>query len=251
MDTEGQAGPSLTPGRLGEILAALGGRIEDTDQVVELLQKAVDLAHDIIPGADSCGVTIDFDGSTYTATYTDLLTLTVDRHQYDAGAGPCLQASRTGESVVVDCTDRDDRWPDFTDAARAEGILSVLASPIRTLDGVIGSFNLYGLRDHAFDDIDTDVLEGITTTVGRAIGEHTRYSDAASAVRALREAMEQRAPIEQARGIMMAMDGVDAEAAFAALSDEAQRRGLRVRDVAAEFVQRTSTGRNDPDDRSE
>ena len=68
MDTEGQAGPSLTPGRLGEILAALGGRIEDTDQVVELLQKAVDLAHDIIPGADSCCVTIDFDGSTYTAT---------------------------------------------------------------------------------------------------------------------------------------------------------------------------------------
>ncbi|MBY6367279.1 GAF and ANTAR domain-containing protein [Rhodococcoides corynebacterioides] len=240
MDTEGQARSSLTPARLGEILGALGSRIEDTDQVVELLQRAVDLAHDIIPGADSCGVTIDFDGATYTATYTDELTLTVDRHQYEAGEGPCLHASRTGESVVVNCTEQDERWPEFTDAARAEGVLSVLASPIRTLDGVIGSFNLYGLAERAFDDLDTDVLEGITTTVGRAIGEHARYSDATSAVRGLREAMEQRAPIEQARGIMMAMDGVDAEAAFATLTAEAQRRGMRVRDVAAEFVRSTS-----------
>ncbi len=244
MDTEGRAEGGLTPERLGEIVGSLGRRIEDTDELGELLQRSVDLAHDVIRGADSCGVTIDYDGTTYTAVYTDSTTLAVDEMQYETGEGPCLEASRTDTTIVVDCDSTEQRWPEFAAAARTEGVHSFLASPIRTLDGVIGSFNLYGSSADAFDDMDADILDSLTTTVGRAIGEHARYTDATTTVSGLRDAMARRAPIEQAKGILMAMRGLDADAAFDVLSREAQRRNVRVGEVAADFV-RDAT-RTDP-----
>ncbi|MGB7362840.1 MAG: GAF and ANTAR domain-containing protein [Rhodococcus sp. (in: high G+C Gram-positive bacteria)] len=240
MDTEGRSEGGLTPARLRDVVETLGRRIEDTDQLAELLQRSVDLAHDLIAGAESCGVTIDYNGATYTACYTDATTLAVDKIQYETGEGPCLEASRTGKTIVVDCDSTEQHWPDFAEAARTEGVHSFLASPIRTLDGNIGSFNLYGSSRDAFDGMDADVLDSLTTTVGRAIGEHARFVDANSAVSALRESMAHRAPIEQAKGILMAMRGIDADAAFASLSSEAQRRNIRVRDVASEFVKLTT-----------
>ena len=244
MDSDGRAEGGLTPARLGEIVGSLGRRLEDSDQLGELLQRSVDVAHDVIGGADSCGVTIDYAGATYTACYTDSTTLAVDEAQYETGEGPCLEASRTGQTIVVDLNSTEQRWPAFAEAARAEGVRSFLASPIRTLDGIIGSFNLYGSASDAFDGMDADILDTLTTAVGRAVGEHARYSDAESTVRDLRSAMAQRAPIEQAKGILMAMRGIDADSAFAVLSDDAQRRNMRVRDVAREFVE-SATKRTD------
>lgn len=52
----------------------------------------------------------------------------------------------------------------------------------------------------------------------------------------LRTALESRAVIEQAKGVLMAKLGCDAEAAFAHLRRQSQYQNRRLREVAAELV---------------
>lgn len=54
-------------------------------------------------------------------------------------------------------------------------------------------------------------------------------------------ALRQRAPIEQAKGMLMAIHRITADAAFARLIGLSQRSNRKLRDVAQEFVDQTST----------
>lgn len=227
----------LTASTVRDLLVALGGTVGDEDELVVLLQRAVEIAHDAIEGADSIGVTIDLGGRTYTAVHTDAVTLRVDVDQYEAGDGPCLHAARTGETVLVDAETSAERWPEFAAAARAEGIRSFLAAPLFSADARWGSFNLYGREPSAFDGLDADVMEVITTTVSRAIGDFARFKSARDVADALRRALETRAPIEQAKGMLMAIHRIDADTAFHMLRKQSQTTNTRLREVAAAIVE--------------
>lgn len=230
----------LSPTALASLLLSLGESITDEDDLADLLQRVAEVAHDVIEGADSAGVTVDFGGRTYTAAYTDDRTLRVDHEQYSAGEGPCLHASRSRESVLVDLDEATDRWPEFTESARAEGIRSFLAAPLFIADRALGSLNLYGRTPAAFDSVDADVLELLTGAVSRAIGEFARFKSARDAADALQRALETRAPIEQAKGMLMALHRVDAGRAFQLLRQQSQTTNTRLRDVAIDLVDRLS-----------
>lgn len=228
----------LSPTTLASLLMSLGESISDEDDLVDLLQRVTEVAHDVVAGADCTGVTVDFGGRVYTAAYTDGRTLRVDHEQYAAGEGPCLHASRTGETVLVDLDEATDRWPAFTESARAEGIRSFLAAPLFAADQTLGALNLYGRGPAAFDRVDADVLELLTGTVSRAIGEFARFKSARDAADALQRALETRAPIEQAKGMLMALHRIDANQAFQLLRRQSQTTNTRLRDVAIDLVER-------------
>lgn len=236
------AANQLTPSSMGKMLVSAGRTINDEDDLLTLLQRVVEIAHDAIDGADSVGVTIDVAGRTYTAVHTDQRTLRVDSEQYDAGEGPCLQAARTGKIVLVDDGDAMDHWPRFAAAAREEGIRSFLAAPLFTPELSLGSFNLYGRSHAAFDSLDADVLELLTTTVSRTIGDFARFVAERDVAASIQRALETRAPIEQAKGMLMALHGIDADQAFNMLRRESQSKNIRLHAVAADFVQRLSQG---------
>ena len=231
----------LTPAKLGQLLVSVGRTVSDEDDLLTLLQRVVEIAHDAIDGADSTSLTIDLGGRTYTAVHTDERTLRVDSAQYDAEDGPCLEASRTGTVVLVNADDPEDRWPWFTAAAREEEILSFLAAPLITGEQSLGSFNLYGRARTAFDTLDAEVLELLTTTVSRTLGDFARFKSARDVADSIQRALQTRAPIEQAKGILMALHGVDADEAFDLLRRESQNTNTRLHTVATELVTRLST----------
>jgi GAF domain-containing protein len=231
---------ALTPARIATLLAAVGGSVVDDDHLVVVLERSVEIARQAIAGASSCGVTVVLGGSTYTAVHTDQRTLAVDTHQYDVGDGPCLEAARTGRIVRVDVDDAEQAWPEFARLARADGIRSFLAAPLRTDTLEFGSFNLYGTAPRAFDDLDEAVLDALTTITARALGDYARVRSEEEVSNGLRDAMAHRAPIEQAKGMLMAMHGIDADAAFAMLSTQSQKENRKVRDIAREFVSEVS-----------
>lgn len=231
-----------TASAIGKMLLSAGRSVTDEDDLVALLQRVVEIAHQAVDGADSVGVTIDLGGQIYTAVHTDQRTLRVDTEQYDAGDGPCLHASRTGEIVLVDALEAMDRWPRFADAAREEGVRSFLAAPLFTPELTLGSFNLYGRAFKAFDSIDAEILELLTTTVSRTIGDFARYKSARDVAESIRRALQTRAPIEQAKGMLMAIHGIDADSAFDRLRQESQDRNVRLSVVATDFVERLSQG---------
>ena len=235
----------LTPAKLGQLLVSVGRTVSDEDDLLTLLQRVVEIAHDAIDGADSTSLTIDLGGRTYTAVHTDDRTLRVDSEQYDAGDGPCLEASRTGTVVLVNADDTEDRWPRFTAAAREEEILSFLAAPLITGEQSLGSFNLYGRARSAFDTLDADILELLTTTVSRTLWDFARFKSARDVADSIQRALQTRAPIEQAKGILMALHGVDADEAFDLLRRESQATNTRLHTVATELVTRLSTPATD------
>lgn len=235
----------LTPAKLGQLLVSVGRTVSDEDDLLTLLQRVVGIAHDAIDGADSTSLTIDLGGRTYTAVHTDDRTLRVDNEQYDAGDGPCLEASRTGTVVLVNADDPEDRWPRFTAAAREEEILSFLAAPLITGEQSLGSFNLYGRARSAFDTLDAEILELLTTTVSRTLGDFARFKSARDVADSIQRALQTRAPIEQAKGILMALHGVDADEAFDLLRRESQATNTRLHTVATELVTRLSTPATD------
>ena len=225
---------------LAKLLVNAGRSIHDEDDLLALLQRVVEIAHLAIAGADSVGVTIDLAGRTYTAVHTDQRTLRVDTEQYDADDGPCLHAARTGSVVILDAEDAMGRWPRFSAAARAEGIRSFLAAPLGTDEMTLGSFNLYGKSVKAFASLDAEILELLTTTVSRSIADFARYKSAHDVADSIQRALQTRAPIEQAKGMLMALHGVDADRAFDMLRQESQDKNVRLNVVAADFVERLS-----------
>lgn len=234
------AATTLTASELGRMLLNVGRTVTDEDDLLQLLQQFVEIAHQAIEGADSSGVTIDMGGRTYTAVHTDDRTLEVDLKQYNAGEGPCLHAARTGTVVRTDADSAQEAWPEFAAAARAEGILSFLAAPLFANEQAIGSFNLYGRTSAAFDRIDADILDLLTTAVSRAIADFARFQSATRVAETISHALETRAPIEQAKGMLMALHQVDADTAFDMLRRESQAKNVKLHTVAAELVQRLS-----------
>jgi transcriptional regulator with GAF, ATPase, and Fis domain len=227
---------------IAKLLVGAGRTVSDEDDLLALLQRVVEIAHLAIAGADSVGVTIDLGGRTYTAVHTDQRTLRVDSEQYDAGDGPCLYASRTGQVTLVDAEDAMGRWPRFAAAARQEGIRSFLAAPLATAELPLGSFNLYGRSVKAFDSLDAEILELLTTTVSRTVGDFARFTSARDVADSIQRALQSRAPIEQAKGMLMALHGVDADRAFDMLRQESQDKNVKLIEVAADFVARLSQG---------
>jgi transcriptional regulator with GAF, ATPase, and Fis domain len=246
----GAAHDELSPTMLGKMLVTAGRSIADEDDLLTLLQRVAGIAQEVIDGADSAGVTIDFGGRTYTAVHTDQRTLQVDDDQYDAGDGPCLHAARTGTTVLVDATAAVDRWPRFAAAAAAEGIYSFLAAPLHAAGQPLGSFNLYGRTRSAFDTLDGEILDLLTATVSRTIGDFARFRSASDVAESIERALATRGPIDQAKGMLMAIHGIDADQAFDRLRTQSQNTNTPLYAVATALIARVNTSPSAPGRRS-
>jgi AmiR/NasT family two-component response regulator len=77
-------------------------------------------------------------------------------------------------------------------------------------------------------------------------GQAPTYAQLAAQVAHLRAALRSRPVIEQAKGILIARTGCDPERAFQLLVTQSQYENRKLRDVAAELVQRTVRRPTDP-----
>ncbi|MGF0308935.1 GAF and ANTAR domain-containing protein [Rhodococcus sp. IEGM1428] len=224
------------PEQSSDLLTALGATITDDADLTVASRPLVSLAADAIDGASSCGVTVAVAERTFTAVHSDVRTLIVDSDQYQAGDGPCLHAARTGEVVRVDVIASDRRWPDFAASARQENIYSFLAAPLYSSHTRFGSLILYGERPSAFDDRDVAIATALTDALAHALGDYERFDDMRTENTGLRTAMSHRAPIEQAKGMLMAIHRTDVDAAFDMLTELLQSRDVKIRDLAVHLV---------------
>jgi GAF domain-containing protein len=204
--------------------------------VEETLQRIADLAARVVDDCDAAGVTLHVDGRYVTAAYTDERTLAVDRGQYDRGHGPCLQSMRDKAVVQFDIEDASERWPDFVTDARANGVRSFLAAPLMLKGEAIGALNLYSSKPRGFTALDDVLVALFTGQAAVAVANAKTYADAVTLTDQLREAISSRAVIEQAKGVLMARHGVDADTAFGMLREMSQHRNVKLRLIAEQIV---------------
>jgi GAF domain-containing protein len=230
---------------LDEVKAAmldLTRALEADPGSVEVLDAVCAEAVRVVPGADMASITaIRADGAR-TAAYTNEWALQVDKAQYEAGDGPCLQAAATGETVRVSTDTASELWPDFAASAKRFRVRSYLAAPLRVDEHLTGAINLFGFGDHGFQEIDSKLLELYTTVVTFGLRTTRRYHETRALADHLETAMRSRAVIEQAKGILMAIHKITDEQAMDQLIARSQKVNVKLRQVAADFVRTMTTG---------
>jgi GAF domain-containing protein len=226
----------LSDTHLTESLAALSRFFVGDGTLEETLQRVADLTVDAIDPADFAGVTMMVEGHHRTGVYTDELSPAIDETQYETGSGPCVEAFATGETKVITSTIEDGRWPEFRHAAAEHGILSTLSLPMIANKAPVGAMNLYSRREHGFSETDDKVGSVFATQAAMVLANAQAYWDSRELSVRLGDAMAARSVIEQAKGMIMAMQGCDEDEAFHMLVAASQRENVKLRDVAQRIV---------------
>ncbi|SMD25971.1 GAF and ANTAR domain-containing protein [Kibdelosporangium aridum] len=236
LDPTGEMLDELTSA-MANLTAAL-----DTDaSSSEILDAVCAEAVRAIPGADMASITAIHNGHASTAAYADPRAQQLDRAQYETGDGPCLQAAATGEIIRLSVGTAGEMWPDFVAVAKRLEVGSYVAAPLHVDDKLTGAINLFGFGDHGFAETDGQLLGLYTTVVTFALRTTRRYHNVRNLAAHLEIAMQSRAVIEQAKGILMAVHKISEEEAMARLIDQSQRTNVKLRIVAADFVHKITS----------
>lgn len=157
--------------------------------------------------------------------------------------GPCLDAYRSGRPVTaVDLDSEADRWPEFAAAAKIVGFRSVHALPMRLHDTVLGALGLFGAEAGPLDDEDLDLAQALAHVASVAIVNEKSASDLTTVNAQLQHALDSRVVLEQAKGVIAHVGGLEMEDAFGVLRRYARDHGLRLADVASSVVRRELSG---------
>ncbi|WP_367127085.1 ANTAR domain-containing response regulator [Saccharothrix sp. HUAS TT1] len=228
--------PAVLLDEASEALQELTSVLADGQSLRDALQQLAESASRVIPDAEHVSVTvIGPDGAT-TAVATDEKVLAVDADQYAAGNGPCLEASRAQRPVRAGVAEGRARWPEFARAAERAGVCAYLSAPILLEDAVLGSLNMYSSDERAFDPFDEALVRLFVTAASTAITGFRRYERSRLLIEHLQHALESRAEIDQAKGVLMAAHGVDADEAFGRLVVESQQHNTKLREVARNLL---------------
>jgi GAF domain-containing protein len=207
-----------------------------------VLTRVAELARRMLPGADEVSITLVRDGRPYTAAYTGDIALRLDERQYERGSGPCLQAAADKATVSVPDTATDHRWDGWAVRAAAAGMGSVLSVGLPIVESVSGAVNIYGRPPKAFDDDTVLLAQQFAGYATVALANAHLHDSTANLAHHMQAAMESRAVIEQAKGIIMGERRCGADEAFAILTKISQDSNLKLRDVAAALVARVGSG---------
>jgi transcriptional regulator with GAF, ATPase, and Fis domain len=195
----------------------------------------------VVAGADEVSVTL-LEQVPRTAAYTGELALRADEIQYAGDEGPCLEAARTGVAVLVTDLGEDDRWSSYLPGARELGVAGSLSVPLEVGEKVVGALNIYATSRAAFDDDAIATAYDVAQYAGIVATARDEWSRATALAEQMRQAMESRAVIEQAKGILMAERRCSAEDAFKALVRASQDSHRKLHEVASLLVERTLSG---------
>ena len=226
-----------------EAFAQLGRiKLVDTD-LQAVLQTVADLAKRTIPGTSDVSVTLVRNRTANTAAFTGDLALQLDESQYEAGYGPCLDASAAAATVSVADMAAETRWPRWTKLAMDQGVGSSLSIGLPVHEVVTGAINLYASEADAFDEDAVVLARTFAGYAAVALANAHLYDATATLAQQLQAAMDNRAVIEQAKGIIMGDRHCRADEAFAILAKLSQDTNRRLRDIAAMLVQQASERR--------
>jgi transcriptional regulator with GAF, ATPase, and Fis domain len=208
----------------------------------ELICQVAEFAADAIPSVDGAGVSLMDRGRDIpilqTASATAVFVREIDSFQYnELHEGPCITCMRTRRATVSGSLGADRRWPRFGGRVARMGVHSALSLPLMVGERVIGAINCYAHSHDAFGE--HAVLLGTQFADPAAVSIYNAelLAEARGRVEKLQEALDSRAVIDQAVGIIRSRSGLSTEAAFARLVQMSQNGNVKLRVVATRLVE--------------
>jgi GAF domain-containing protein len=213
------------------------GRIKLSENDLDaVLHKVAELAKRTIPGAAEVSVTLVRPRGPHTAAFTGDIALALDERQYEDGTGPCLDAAATTAVLSVPDMAGDDRWPAYRRQALETGVHSALSVGLPVHQTTTGALNIYATEPEAFDEDAVQLAQTFAGYAAVALANAHLYDATATLAQQMQSAMESRAVIEQAKGIIMGDRHCTADEAFQILSTLSQDTNRKLRAVAEALV---------------
>ncbi|GAA3725295.1 GAF domain-containing protein [Spinactinospora alkalitolerans] len=165
--------------------------------------------------------------------------------------GLCASAILHGESYVVPDALRDSQALTNPLVRGELGLRFYAAAPITTADGFrLGTVNAIDTRPRKATDRERGILRDLAAMVMDGLELRLSAMRTVQLERELQEskeanlraALDSRAGIDQAIGVIMAQQRCGADEAFAFLSRASQNRNVKLRDLAAGILTQITTG---------
>lgn len=220
----------------------LAGLLVEEANLGELLEQILELTSRAVETSAAVSVTVvDDDGEYATAAASSQDARDVDDAQYAFDEGPCVEALRTGREHRFDDLTELERWPRFRDRALALGFGSVLAVPLRAGPQTIGCLNVFAAEPSSLAEEDRVLVRRIAAPAAATLANARAYRRVSRLAEQLQQALEGRALVERATGVLIADTGCAPEVATAQLRTAAQDQSRPVVEVAAELLERVGT----------
>jgi GAF domain-containing protein len=229
--------------RMVEVTQALAERVSEVARLLEgdddrdaAMERLTSLGVELVPGAVAAAVTVTGGDQAHTFASSDPRVDELHRLQFSSGAGPVVDTLRYNEARHVRDVAADPRWPAFCQAASAAGFGSCITLPLHTRSEPAGAVTLYAESPDAFGGAAHDLALLLAAQGGTAAHNADIYGASSRMVGNLQVALESRAVIEQAKGVLHAELGVSTDEAFQLLSLASQNTNQKARDIAAKVV---------------
>lgn len=208
--------------------------------LIDLLHTLVDVCADVLDVEAAGLVLADDAGELQLLASTSEQADLVEILQLAAGAGPCVDCFRTGTVVdIADIAESGAQWPEFQAAALGQGFRAVHATPMRLRGQVLGAMNLFSTDPGNLNAADAAVAQALADVATIGILQERSIRETGIVAEQLRWALESRVIIEQAKGVLSALDGIGVDEAFGRLRDYARHHNLTLREVAQGVTART------------
>jgi GAF domain-containing protein len=193
-----------------------------------------------VPGAEDCSVTLTSGTYAFSPASAGDLARRLDENQFNLGQGPCLDAGSSGETLVIDDVDEDDRWPAYLSLATVIGLGSSVSVPLPLQQEFVGALNFYSRTPRAFDAEGVQLCRQLCAHVA-AVLSSAQLTESLPEPGQLEESAHTRAVIEQAKGILMARERCSPDEAFDMIRRASQRENRKLRLIAEGIVSRATS----------
>jgi hypothetical protein len=223
--------------------AAIRGLIEvqtvRSDGLSGLLER---VCHAVLPVLSASGAGISMmtaDGLRGVCVASDPVSQRLDDLQFTFGEGPCMDAFDGRRPVLINDLDASTtRWPMYAPAAREGGIRAVFAFPLQIGGARLGVLDVF--RDDAGPMNAAELTDALlfTDVTVSAILDRRENVSARQSDDDLAGAIQHRADIFQAQGMVMVQLGISLADAMARLRAHAYAENRRLDDVARDVIAR-------------
>ena len=223
-------------------LRGVAGIVAGARGVIDLLRDVAEFAAQAIPGAEGVGVAlIDPQrgiSSIQTWAATAVLVQEIDTVQYnELNEGPCITCMQSRRATVSGSLGSDSRWPHFGGRVARMRMHSALALPLIVGDQVIGSINAYAKSRDAFAEHAVRLGSQFARPAAVSVYNAQLLANAQERMMRLQRALDSRAVIDQAIGIIRSRSGSNPEEALERLTHISQTENIKLYAVAERLVE--------------
>ena len=167
---------SEIPGEVVDTVVELQRLLESEPDLCESLSRIARRAcgsgrNDSARNEVVSSISMRIDGRQSTVTHHGAIARSLDRAQFDAGAGPGVDCLDLGRPIRVDLVEVDhEKWPAFVEAAAANGIRAAMSRPVVVEGSTVGALNIYCSESGLFLAA-ADRARGLADEVAAAITE--------------------------------------------------------------------------------